>query len=107
MVTYALGHLRQGEEPVPIKSVSQKVKGSAQFKELFAVVMALDAMQESLNLFSDRLYVVNLLPNLVKACIRLDSNPISPLMIQAQLLLKQRTIFLQHLRSSKSARILL
>lgn len=85
---------------MPIKSVSHKVEGSAQFKELFAVVLALDNIQESFNLFVDSIYVFNLLPNLVEAHIKLDSNPISPLMIQARSLLKPRTnpIFLQHLR---------
>ena len=37
-------------------------EGSAQFKELFAVVMALTNVPEPINLFSDSLYVVNLLP---------------------------------------------
>lgn len=36
--------LRRGEEPIPIKTISREVEGSAQFKELFAVVMALDAI---------------------------------------------------------------
>jgi hypothetical protein len=34
--------------------------------------MSLDMIFESFNLFSDSLYVVNLLPNLVEAHIRLD-----------------------------------
>ena len=42
-----------------------------------------------INLFSDTLYVANLLPSLPEAHIRLDSNPISPLM-QAPTLLAQR-----------------
>lgn len=76
------------------------MEGSAQFKELFAVVMALDSISESFNLFTDRLYVVNLLPNLIKV----DSNLISPLMIQAHSLLKQRLnpIYLQHIRGHQN-----
>lgn len=59
----------------------QEIEGSAQFKELFVVVMALHMISESFNLFSDSLYVVNLLLNLVEAHIRLDSNSITTLMI--------------------------
>jgi hypothetical protein len=43
--------------------------------------MALHMISESFNLFSDSLYVVNLLLNLVEAHIRLDSNSITTLMI--------------------------
>jgi hypothetical protein len=64
--------------PSPIKSDLQEIEGSAQFKELFAVDMALDMISESFNLFFDSLYVVNLLPNSVEAHIRHDSNPIPP-----------------------------
>lgn len=84
----------------PQESLTHEVQGSAQFKELYAVVLALSRVEGPLNLFSDSLYVVNLLPNLIDAHIRLDSNPITPLMIQTRTLLKQRTnpIYVQHLR---------
>ena len=65
-------------------------EGSAQFKELFAVVMVLTKVPEPMNLFSDSLYVVNLLPGLLNSHIRLDNNPITPLMIQARTLLLER-----------------
>lgn len=76
-----------------------EVQRSAQIKELYAVVLALSEIQGPLNLFSDSIYIVNLLPNLVGAHIRLDDNPITPLMIQARNLLKQRLVplFVQHL----------
>lgn len=66
--------------------------------------MTLDSITEPFNLFSDSVYVVNLLPNLVGAHIKLDSNPMSPLMIQAQLFLKQiiNPIFLQHLQGHRN-----
>lgn len=41
-------------------SISHEVEGFAQFKELFAVVMALDFIPKPFNLFSDSLYIVNL-----------------------------------------------
>lgn len=70
--------------PSPIKSDLQEIEGSAQFKEFFAVVIVLGMISVSFNLFSSSLYVINLLPNLVDAHIRPDSNSITPLMIQAQ-----------------------
>ena len=89
---------------MPIKSISHEVEGSAQFKALFAIITALSSIPELFSLFSDSLYVVNLLPNLVEARIKLVSNPMSPLMIQAHLLLKQRInhIFLQYLRGHQN-----
>ena len=45
-----------------IQKYFEPCEGSAQFKELFAVVMALTNVPEPINLFSDSLYVVNLLP---------------------------------------------
>ena len=89
---------------MPIKPIFHEVEGSAQFKELFAIFMALDFIPEPFNLFSDSLYVVNLLPNLVEAHIKLDSKPIFPHMIQALILLKQRInpIFLQYFRSHQN-----
>lgn len=48
------------EDPISIMSISHEVEGFAQFKELFAVVMALDFIPEPFNLFSDSLYIVNL-----------------------------------------------
>ena len=75
-------------------------EGSAQFKELFAVVMVLTKVPEPMNLFSDSLYVVNLLPGLLNSHIRLDNNPITPLMIQVRTLLLERVnpIYVHHLR---------
>ena len=52
-------------------------EGSAQFKESFAVVMVLTKVPEPMNLFSDSLYVVNLLPGLLNSHIWLDNNPFS------------------------------
>ena len=93
-------HSDTDRTPTPQKSLIHLVQGSAQFKELYAVVLALSTIKGPLNLFSDSLYVVNLLPNLIDAHIKLDSNPITPLMIQTRTLLKQRTsqIYVQHLR---------
>ena len=65
---------------MPIKSVFHEEEESAQFKELFVVIMALDSTPEPFGLFPDSLYVVSLLPNLVEAHVELDTNPISPLM---------------------------
>ena len=78
--------------------------GSAQFKELFAVVMALTNVPEPINLFSDSLYVVNLLPGLLNSHIRLDNNPITPLMIQAHTLLLEQVkpIYVHHLRGHQN-----
>ena len=82
----------------------EPVIGSAQFKELYAIAMALTQVQEPMNLFSDSLYVVNLLPTLVSSYTKLDKNPITPLMIQVRSLLKERAepIFLQHLRGHQN-----
>lgn len=70
----------------------------------FAVIMALNSIPEPFNLSSDSLYIVNLLPRLVEAHIKLYFNPISPLTIQACLLLKQRInlIFLHRLRGHQN-----
>lgn len=57
---------------MPIKSVSHEEEESAQFKELFVVIMALDSTPEPFSLFPDSLYVVSLLPNLVEAHVELQ-----------------------------------
>lgn len=51
---------------------------SAQYKKLFVIVLALSKVEAPINLFSDNLYVVNLLAGLAQAKIRLDDNPIIP-----------------------------
>ena len=65
-----------------------------------AVVLALSKVSKPINLFSDSLYVVNLLPSLLGSYVQLDENPITPLMIQVCTLLRGRQdlIYLQHLR---------
>ena len=65
-------------------------EGSAQFEELFAVVMVLTKAPEPMNPFPDSLYVVNLLPGLLNSHIGLANNLITPLMIQARTLLLER-----------------
>ena len=64
-------------------------RGSAQYKEMMALYTALQEVPEPCNLYSDSSYVVNLLPHLPYAYIRLDANPISALMIQLRLLLEK------------------
>lgn len=88
----------QGQE-VP-KTVVHCVQGSAQFKELYAIVLALKTIQGPFSLFTNSLYLANLLPNLPCSHIKPDDNPITPLMIQTRNFLKSRTkpIFLQHLQ---------
>lgn len=65
-----------------------------------AIVLALKKVLECMNLFSDSLYAVNLLPDLVWSHIQLDNNSITPLMIQVHSLLKERKnpISIHHLR---------
>ena len=60
--------------------------------------------KRSQNLYSDSSYVVNLLPHLPYAYIRLDANPISALMIQLRSLLKgsKNPIYIQHLRGHQN-----
>ena len=57
---------------------------------MMAIYIALQEVPEPCNLYSDSSYVVNLLPHLPYAYIRLDANPISALMIQLGLLLEGR-----------------
>ena len=76
----------------PTSQRFQPSQGSAQYKELLAVIMALQDIQESCNLFTDSLYVSNLLPHLPQAHIRLDSDSISPLMVELQALLEGRNV---------------
>ena len=66
--------------------------------------MALTKVPEPMNLFSDSLYVVNLLPGLLNFHIQLDNNPITPLMIQAHTLLLERVnpIYVHHLRGHQN-----
>lgn len=88
----------------PSHTLSQEIQGSAQFKELFTVALALQTVPDTFNLFSDSLYVINLLPNLPGSHIKLDANPITPLMIQVRGLLLQRTspLYIQHLRGHQT-----
>ena len=69
-----------------------------------AVYIALQEVPEPCNLYSDSSYVVNLLPHLPYAYIRLDANPISALMIQLGSLLEERKhpIYIQHLRGHQN-----
>ena len=66
--------------------------------------MVLTKVPEPMNLFSDSLYVVNLLPGLLNSHIRLDNNPITPLMIQAHTLLLEQVkpIYVHHLRGHQN-----
>lgn len=86
------------------KTYFKPCQGLAQNKEVFAVVLALAKVKEPFNLFSDSLYVVNLLPGLAQAYIRLDNNPITPLMIQARSLLRGRAhpLYVTHLRGHQN-----
>ena len=64
-------------------------QGSAQFKEHMGITLALQKVPVPMNLFSDSLYAVNLLPGLAHSYIHLDNNPITPLMIQDRSLLME------------------
>ena len=63
---------------------------SPQYKELYAIYLALKEVKGPLNLFSDSVYAVNLLPWLSRSFIKLDANPLSPLLIQVSTLLQER-----------------
>ena len=78
-------------------------EGSAQFKELMAIALALSKVSKPMNLFSDSLYVGTLLPGLLGFYIQLDGNPITPLMIQICTFLRERQnpIYLQHRRGHR------
>ena len=66
----------QGDETP--KTLWHDVQGSAQLKELYAIVLALSEIQEHFNLFIDSLYAANLLPNFPWSYTKLDDNPITP-----------------------------
>lgn len=77
-------------------------EGSAQYKEMMGIYIALQKVLESCNLYLDSSYVVNLLPNLPYVYIKLDANSITALMIQLRLLLEGRKnkIYIPHLKTS-------
>lgn len=49
----------KNDEPRPISSEVYEIEGSAQFKELFTVIMPLDSTPGMFNLLSGHLYVVH------------------------------------------------
>ena len=63
---------------------------SPQYKELYVIYLALKEVKGPLNLFSVSVYAVNLLLWLSISFIKLDANPLSPLLIQVSTLLQER-----------------
>ena len=82
----------------PILQFKELPSHSPQYKELYAIYLALKEVKGPLNLFSDSVYAVNLLPWLSRSFIKLDANPLSPLLIQVSTLLQERDapIYIQH-----------
>jgi hypothetical protein len=91
------------DEP-PILWFKEVPNHSPQYKELYAVYLTLKEVKDPLNLFSDSVYAVNLLPWLSRSFIKLDANPLSPLLIQVSTLLQERDspIYIQHVQSHSS-----
>lgn len=90
----------EGQQETPSRQRFQPCQGSAQYKEMLDVIMVLQEIQGPFNLYSDSLYMVNLLPHVPQAHIRLDGNPISTLMVTLKGLLEGQgaPIHVQHLR---------
>ena len=63
-----------------------------QYKELYAIYLALKEVKGSLNLFSDSIYAVNLLPWLSRYFIKLYANPLSPLLLQVSTLIQGKRL---------------
>ena len=74
----------------PILQFKELTHHSLKCKELYAIYLALKEVKGPLNLFSDSVYAVNLLPWLSRSFIKLDANPLSPLLIQVSTLLQER-----------------
>lgn len=91
----------QPGDKLPITYFQALPDRSPQFKELFAVYLVLKNENGPLNLYSDSVYTVNLLPWLSRSLIKLDGNPLSPLFIKISNLLQARKapLFVQHIRS--------
>ena len=56
-------------------------EGSAQYKKMLSIILAIQDLHEHLDLYLDSLYMTNLMPHLPGAHVYLDANPMSPLMI--------------------------
>lgn len=67
---------------------------------MLAIIMVPQDIQELFNLYSNSLYMANLLPHLLQALVKLGDDPISPIMVTLRGLLKGRwaPIHIQHLR---------
>lgn len=80
----------------PIQRATQSP--SPQYKELYAIYLALKEVKGPLNLFSDSVHAVNLLLWLSRSFIKLDANPLFPLLIQVSTLLQERDfpIYIQY-----------
>ena len=82
----------------PILQFKELSSHSPQYKELYVIYLALKEVKGPLNLFSVSVYAVNLLLWLSISFIKLDANPLSPLLIQVSTLLQERDspIYIQH-----------
>jgi hypothetical protein len=74
------------EDRPPYPPIQRTTQSLPQNKELYAIYLALKEVKGPLNLFSDSVYVVNLLPWLSRSFIKLDANPLSSLLIQVSTL---------------------
>ena len=88
------------DEP-PILWFKEVPNHSPQYKELYAVYLTLKEVKDPLNLFSDSVYAVNLLPWLSRSFIKLDVKTLPPIFIQVSTLVQERdsTIYIQNVRS--------
>lgn len=78
----------KGGSDTPVQQGSRPCKGSAQYKEMLAVVLVMQDIPGPLNLYTDSLYMANLMPHSPGAHICLDAHPISLLMVALQGLLQ-------------------
>ena len=87
----------------PILQFKELPSHSFQYKELYVIYLALKEVKGPLNLFSDSVYAVNLIPWLLRSFIKLDANPLSPLLLQVSTLLQERDspIYIQHVQSRR------
>lgn len=77
---------------------------SPQFNELYATFLVLTYLREPFNLYSDSVSVVNLPPWLACSYVKLDGNPLSPLLIKISNILQTKTcpIFISHIQAYSS-----
>lgn len=78
----------RGYQVTPSHQRFQPCQDFAHYKEMLAVKMELQDISEPCSIFSDSLYVVNILTHIPQAHIPLDNNPISPIIVALQALLE-------------------